>query len=157
LDLYLGLILGPEHVLFSFCSLPGPLVGIFGAGKWGEISSSQSAIMHTIYLCLVFNWTEGSDNWQFLASISLSDRFAEPSLFGLGGSLFGLLPLWSAPFIQASNAFIDRLIVLPVSCFITSSATGPLFFDFSRVSLGSCVVASWSLDCWSEVSVASLG
>jgi hypothetical protein len=30
---------------------------------------------------------------------------------------------------------VDRLVALPVSCFITSSATGPLFFRFSRVSL----------------------
>ena len=40
-------------LLFSFCSLPGLLVGSFGAGKWGEISSSQPVIMHTIYLRLI--------------------------------------------------------------------------------------------------------
>ena len=43
-------------LLFSFCSLPGLLVGSFGAGKWGEISSSQPVIMHTIYLRLIFDW-----------------------------------------------------------------------------------------------------
>ncbi len=43
-------------LVYVFSPWGDVVIGSFGAGKWGEISSSQSVIMHTIYLRLIFDW-----------------------------------------------------------------------------------------------------